>query len=95
VSLTGMMCMAVYEECPQAEWTGMALEYGTVPIMEVMESLRGDQWLQLHADAPQELAAAIKRRVRDAFYTDTEAWKRKVLAQAREALFQTADGLSG
>ncbi len=23
---------SVYEECPQAEYTGIALEYGTVPI---------------------------------------------------------------
>ena len=25
------MWLAAYEECPQAEYTGIALEYGTVP----------------------------------------------------------------
>ncbi len=30
--LRGLMWDAVYEECPQAEYTGIALEYGTLPI---------------------------------------------------------------
>ena len=34
--LTGLMWMSAYQECPQAEYTGMALEYGTVPVMDVM-----------------------------------------------------------
>jgi hypothetical protein len=38
--LTGLMWNAIYGECPQAEFTGVALEYGTVPVMEVIEALR-------------------------------------------------------
>lgn len=30
--LTGLMWMAAYEECPQAEYTGIAMEYGTQPM---------------------------------------------------------------
>jgi len=30
----------------------------------------------------------------DAFYTDTDAWKRQIIDQAREALLQAATGLS-
>lgn len=93
--LTGLMWTAIYDECPQAQYTGMALEYGTVPVMETFQALRGEQWLNAHPDAPQEKAAEIRRAVFEAFYTDTDAWRGQVLAQAREALFQAVEGLSG
>jgi hypothetical protein len=32
--------------------------------------------------------------MKDAFFINTGAWKEQVLRQAREALFQAADGLS-
>ena len=93
--LTGMMFQAAYEECPQAEYTGMAMEYGTVPVMQTLQSLRGEQWLQRHPDAAPALELQIRQQVKDAFYTDTDEWKEQVVAQAREALFQAADGLAG
>ena len=75
--LTGLMMNAAYEECPQAEYTGIALEYGgTLPLMEVMDALRADQWLENHPETDDARRAEIKRRMRDAFYTDTDAWKR-------------------
>ncbi|MBL0090127.1 MAG: M14 family metallopeptidase [Ideonella sp.] len=92
--LTGMMWLAAYEECAQAEYTGMALEYGTVPVAEVLDALRADQWAENHPDAPASQVAAIKRQVRDAFYTDTDAWKQQILAQAHEAARQALVGLA-
>ena len=92
--LTGLMSHAAYEECPQAQFTGMALEYGTVPVLETFEALRGDAWLRAHPHAPPQLAAAIKQRMRDAFYMDTPEWKQQVLAQAAQALRQAVDGLA-
>ena len=92
--LTGLMPNAAYEECPQAAFTGIALEYGTVPVMETFEALRGDAWLRSHPSAPAQLAAAISRRMREAFYIETDEWKQKVLAQARQALRQAVDGLA-
>jgi hypothetical protein len=91
--LTGLMPFAAYDECPRAEVTMMALEYGTVPLQDTIDALRGDQWLMKHPEADPELAASIKRRMRDAFYTDTPEWKQKVLAQARQAMRQAVDGL--
>lgn len=93
--LTGLMCSVVDEECPQAEYTGIALEYGTQPILEVMGALRADHWLHKHPDAAPDLAEAIHARMREAFYTDTDAWKGQVVSQARQAMFQAVDGLSG
>jgi hypothetical protein len=92
--LTGMMWLAAYEECPQTEYTGMALEYGTVPVTEVLDALRADQWLENHPETGADLRDAIKRQVRDAFYTDTPAWKQQVLTQGREAAQQALAGLA-
>ena len=92
--LTGMMWMAAYDECPQAEYTGIALEYGTLPIMQMMDALRADQWLELHPEAPPEQARAIKQHTRDAFYTDTDAWKRQIIEQALDAANGAVRGLA-
>ncbi len=93
--LTGLMWNAADIDCPQAEYTGIALEYGTVPVTEVLDSLRGDQWAENHPELAAPQRAALRRRVRDAFYTDTDAWKQQVLRQGIEAAFQALDGLAG
>jgi len=92
-ALTGLMANVAGEECPQAEHTGIALEFGTLPVREVLQALRAEQWLQLHPEAPPALAGAIRAQMRAAFYTDTDAWKGQVIAQARQVLFQAVDGL--
>jgi Protein of unknown function (DUF2817) len=92
--LTGLMWQAVGDECPQAETTGIALEVGTVPILALIDALRADQWLENHPEAPEAQRVAIKRQLRDAFYTDTDDWKQRVLEQAREAALQALGGLA-
>lgn len=93
--LTGLMSDAAYDECPQAQYTGIALEYGTVPLLQTLQALRAEHWLHLHPETPPALAAQIKQQMKDAFYTDTDEWKDPVLRQGREALVQAADGLAG
>ena len=92
--LTGLMWMAAYDECPQAQYTGIALEYGTLPMLEVTNALRADQWLENHPETGAVQRQAIKRLVRDAFYTDTDDWKQAVVAQARDAALQGLSGLA-
>lgn len=92
--LTGLMWGSVFEECPQAEYTGIAMEYGTVPFPDVLQALRADQWLQLHPEAPPALQAQIHQAMRDAFYIDTDAWRAQIVVQARQSLFQAVDGLA-
>lgn len=92
--LSGLMWNAAYEECPQAAYTSIALEYGTLPPAQMLDALRGDQWAENHPEAAPELLASIKRQTRDAFYTDTDAWKLQVLAQAHEAARQGLAGLA-
>ena len=92
--LQGLMWMTAYQECAQAEYTGIALEYGTLPLMQMMDALRADQWAENHPDAPPEQIAQIKRQTRDAFYTDTDEWKARVAEQALDAAFGAVRGLS-
>ena len=89
------MWMSAYQECPQAGYTGIALEYGTVPILDVMNALRADQWLELHPEAPAALQTQIKRHLRDCFYIDEDGWKQQVVEQAFEAAQQAIQGLRG
>jgi hypothetical protein len=92
--LTGMMWSCVGDECPQAEYTGIAMEYGTVPVMQTFHALRGEQWLNRHPNAPAHVVAEIRRAILDAFYTDTDEWRERIVAQARESLFQAVEGLA-
>jgi len=92
--LTGMMWMAAYDECAQAEYTGIALEYGTLPQADVIDALRADQWLEDHPGADEATRRSIKQQVRDAFYTDTDAWKERIVEQGVDAAYGAVRGLS-
>ncbi len=91
--LTGLMWISAYQECPQAEYTGMAMEYGTQPMEQVMLALRGDHWLHNHPEAATELKTRIKQDLMEAFYTDSDTWRSQILAQAQEAMLQAVQGL--
>ena len=93
--ITGMIWGAVFAVCPQAEYTGIAMEYGTIPNPEVIEALRADQWLQNHPQAPHAQHTSIKQNLRDAFYTDTDVWKQQIVAQGVQAARQAVVGLGG
>ena len=93
--LTGLMWHAIHQEAPQAEYTGIAMEYGTVPVFDVLQALRAEHWLNNHPEAPAQLVKQIKSQMLAAFYTDTDLWKGQIISQARQAMFQAVDGLEG
>ena len=92
--LTGLMWHSIAEEAPQAEYTGIAMEYGTEPMLAVLTALRAEHWLNNHPEAPADLAKEIKAQMLAAFYTDTDLWKGQIISQARQAMFQAIDGLT-
>ncbi len=92
--LSGLMFNAAYEECAQAEYTGIAFEVGTVPMAEVIAALRQDQWFENHPAAPAADRAAARRRMRDTFYTDTPQWKQQVVEQVLRVARQATAGLA-
>ncbi len=91
--LTGLMWLAAGQECAQAEYTGIAMEYGTLPFDQVTMALRADQWLENHPEAPHAQRVQIKRQIRDAFYTDTDTWKARIVEQGMAAAYQAVAGL--
>lgn len=91
--LTGLMWMSVQDECPQAEYTGIALEYGTLPMNDMLMALRADHWLHIHPEAAEDLKKSIKAQIFQAFYTDTDEWRTQIITQARDAMFQALQGL--
>lgn len=93
--LTGMMFDAAYQECAQAEYTGIALEYGTLPWREVTDVLRADHWMASHPEAAAAQRAAARQRMRDAFYIDTAAWKQQIVEQGLRRARQAVAGLAG
>ena len=93
--LNGLMWNSIYEECPKAEFTAIALEYGTLPMLEVTGALRADHWMHKYpGKASPELSASIREKMLEAFYTDTDAWKGQIISQARQAMFQAVEGLT-
>lgn len=92
--LTGMMFNGAYDECPQAEYTGTALEFGTVPWQQVSDALRADQWLSDHPETGAPQRQAIKQQVRDAFYVDTAVWKQQIAEQGLRICSQAVAGLA-
>lgn len=93
VELEGEMWRAAYALCPQAEYTGIALEFGTVPLEATIQALRAEQWLENHPEIGAPQAVQIKQQLRDAFYVDSDGWKAQVLPQAREMALQAVTGL--
>lgn len=92
--LTGLMWTAAYDEIPQAQYTGIVLEFGTLPVMDVLEALRAEHWLENHPEAPAEQARQIKQQMLTAFYADEPEWKRQVVEHSLEVAEQTLKGLS-
>lgn len=91
--VSGMLWQAAYTACPQAEFTGMALEYGTVPLAQTLLALRFDHWCAAHPEASAELRAAARQAMREAFYIDTDEWKQQVVAQGLAAARLALAGL--
>lgn len=92
--LGGTLDHGVISDCPQAQYNGLTLEFGTQPNLQVLSALRADQWLELHPGADKAQRQRIKQRIRAAFYVETDTWKTAVLTQAREVLAQSLAGLA-
>jgi len=91
--LVVLMWSVIEHCCPQARYTGIALEYGTVPLKAMIDALRADHWLEAHPEASEDQLRRIKQQIRDAFYIDTPEWKSALLRQAFEAAQQALNGL--
>ena len=104
--LTGLMWLAAYEECPQAEYTGIALEYGTVPLERgdrraarrpvAGEPPRGRRRAQRARDqAPDARRLLHRHRRLEAARSSSRAWKPRTRRWPGWALAGRACGAAG
>jgi len=78
-----------------ADFTGLALEYGTLPLQQVLDAVRADNWLHAHGNVESPQGREIKAMVRDAFYGDKDDWKSMIFEQAIAAERNALRGLGG
>ena len=93
-NLHGNLWHAAYDECPQAAYAGISLEFGTQPQEVVITALRFDHWVARRRKPHDELADAARAAMRRAFFTDTPEWKAAVVKQTRDAATQAIDGIA-
>jgi hypothetical protein len=73
----------------------LGLEFGTLPSAEVRAALRADHWLHSYGSLDSDQGRAIKRRIRDVFYVDTDDWKHQVMVRTDELVGKALKGLAG
>lgn len=79
---------------PKAKHTCIAIEYGTLPFLDVLQALRADNWLYIYGDLDSDLGKDIKKQARDAFYCDADDWKQMVWDRASSVVSKALAGLS-
>jgi hypothetical protein len=99
-SVTGPLIGSIAEEARGAETTSIGLEFGTVDLTEVLDAIRGDNWLYARGlksglSPDSALARGIKKKMRDALYVDTDDWKEKVFARCADCTAKAYRGLAG
>jgi hypothetical protein len=94
VDIKGGNMIGVEESAPHAEITGIALEYGTLPIEDVKLALRADNWLHIRGEPTSRKGQAIKAQIRDAFYQDAHDWKQMIWDRAVETQRMALRGLA-
>ncbi|MEM9201415.1 MAG: M14 family metallopeptidase [Actinomycetota bacterium] len=72
--LTGDWLGQIPSWCGDTKVDSVAIEYGTVDVITVLESLRADAWLHGHGDPTAADATAIRRQVWNAFLDDDPEW---------------------
>lgn len=84
--LDGLSWHAVPETIPAVDFAGIALEFGTLPIGDVLDALRGDHWLHRHPEVDGGQRTLIKQAMWTAFYGDTDDWREDTVDQVTAAV---------
>ncbi|CAD6559204.1 M14 family metallopeptidase [Paraburkholderia metrosideri] len=93
-NVAGPVLDTLRRTCTHADTTAIAIEYGTVPLVDMLHMLRADAWLRRHPHAEKQYVDAIHDAVREAFYCNDDVWRGLILGQARVAILQAVTGLA-
>ncbi len=91
----GDMLTGVEHRYGNIEVTGLAVEYGTLPLDQVLDAVRADNWLHMRGTLNNRQGREIKAMVRDAFYGDKDDWKDMIFQQALDHQRNALRGLAG
>lgn len=78
---------------PGMEVTSVAIEWGTVDLVQVSNALRADAWLHAYGDLHSPAAEAIKAELRAAFAPAEARWAAVVADRFRQVVSQALSGL--
>ena len=95
VRLNGTIDFGYRRACPDAEQTAITLEFGTLPLEEVHEAIRADNWL--YAKGGGETSPhfrSIKAQMRAAFYGEDSQWKKDIWTRGQEIVEQALNGVA-
>jgi len=92
--LGGVIGGALRTACANADITSVTVEFGTYPVLDVIEALRADNWLHLHGNPDSKIGRAIKLDIRKRLYPDEDDWKEMVLLRSRHILRRATNGLN-
>ena len=92
--VTGAVMDAFPQEAPDAAFCGIAIEYGTYPVDEVLEAVRRDNWLHLHGTLDSGQGRAFKAYMKERFYPAGTKWAEMVCVRSREVIGKTIAGLN-
>ena len=92
--LSGLWLEAAQAWLAPIEVTGVALEWGTVDAITVLQALRADNWLHHHGDPTAPEADPIKADLRTAFAPDDPEWVAAVYGCFTTVVDQTFTALA-
>jgi hypothetical protein len=79
---------------PQAEVTAVALEFGTYPLNQLLDSFRLHALLSQSSQLSPEREEQVRSTIQDFFYPGTQAWLNPVWARTVQVTQQALVGLS-
>lgn len=93
--VVGIMTDAFPQELPDAEVTSVALEYGTYPVPEVLNAVRGDNWLHHRGEVGSDLGRQLKADMKERFFPAGDKWRDMVWARADQTIVWALKGMAG
>lgn len=92
---TGNPVVSLAQECPQAQYTGLAAYFAVVESMQELSfAARSAQWLQAQTQPSSADAERTHAMMRAVSFKTQSTWQGPVIAQGRQIAFQALAGLS-
>jgi hypothetical protein len=90
---TGLVFYGVQDTLPQADMAGAVIEFGTLPVPEIIQAVMIDRWLRFKAEPQAKETQVLRERMFETFCPRVEAWRQQVLEAAQQIYVQALRGL--